>query len=153
MAWSSVLLWRLWQAYVGFRSALLVEANLLGAMSAWKKRVPVTTSCPGFLSDLVMVERFRTGARSWTPRTFILICEAVFWRYLPCSSLSDLCSLTLDSMIECFTRTIIASVCWVPISIAVGSQLPMSHVSVKKTCFCYNQLPGFLSDLVMVALF
>ena len=43
----------------------------------WRKRVPVTTSCPGFLSDLVMVARFRTGARSRTPRAFILICEAV----------------------------------------------------------------------------
>ena len=39
--------------------------------------------------------------------------------------------------------TIITSVCWVPISIAVGSQLTMSHVSVKKTCSCHNQLPGF----------
>ena len=46
-------------------------------------------------------------------------------------------------MTGCLTLTIIASVCWVPISIAVGSQLTMSHVSVKKTCSCYNQLPGF----------
>ena len=34
-------------------------------------------AAPGFLSDLVMVERFRTGARLRTPRAFILICEAV----------------------------------------------------------------------------
>ena len=42
-----------------------------------KKPVPVTTSRPGFLSDLVMVACVWTGARSQTLRTFILICEAV----------------------------------------------------------------------------
>ena len=46
-------------------------------------------------------------------------------------------------MPECRTLTIIASMCWAPISIAVGSQLTMSHVGVKKTCSCYNQLPRF----------
>ena len=46
-------------------------------------------------------------------------------------------------MTGCPTLTIIKSVRWVPISVAVGSQLTMSHVSVKKTGFCYNQLPRF----------
>ena len=93
------------------------------------------------------------GCKVTNARTFILICEAVFRRYLPCLSLSDLYSLTLGGMTECLTPTILASVCWVPISIAVGSQVTMSHVGVKKTCSCHNQLPGFLSDLVMVACF
>ena len=74
---------------------------------------------------------------------FQVLTSLGFLGYLTCSSLSDLYSLTLDGMIECLSLTIVASVCWVPISIAVGSQLTMSHVSVTKTCFCYNQPPEF----------
>ena len=39
-------------------------------MRAWRKRVPVTTSCLGFLAGLVMVACLWTGARSNSPRAF-----------------------------------------------------------------------------------
>ena len=74
---------------------------------------------------------------------FQVLTSLGFLGHLTCSSLSDFYSLRLDGLIECLTLMIMASVCWVPIGIAGGSQLTRSHVSVKKTCSCYNQLPGF----------
>ena len=50
---------------------------------------------------------------------------------------------------ECPILTIITSACWVPISVAVGSQLTMSHVSVKKNPFQKGHLARILPKIAI----